>query len=157
MFYGRVAQLRVISTGADNSGRQRSLNGVLLAAVLYLAIGITSAALGRLAASNDRRFFWRLSAFGISAVVFVTHVAYEQFRLRNAVWPTAWHASKAVALAAFALALGAVSRGLESASGLQSKMLVALVAWPLLTGVPAFIVAAAGAALLARARLRGSP
>ena len=50
-------------------------------------------------------------------------------------------ASAAVALGAFALALAANIHDLGSASGYRPRMLIALVAWPLLTAVPAFIVA----------------
>jgi hypothetical protein len=125
----------------DDSGRQRWLSTVILVGVLYPAIGIASAALAGAAASNQMRFFWRLSAFVISAVVFAAHIAYEHFRLRNTARPTAWHASVAVAFGAFALALVANIHDLGSASGYRPRMLIALVAWPLLTAVPAFIVA----------------
>ncbi len=125
----------------DDSGRQRWLSTAILVGVLYLAVGITSPALAGAAASNQMRFFWRLSAFIISAVVFAAHIAYEHFRLRNTVRPTAWHASVAVAFGAFTLALAANIHDLGSASGYRPRMLIALVAWPLLTAVPAFIVA----------------
>jgi hypothetical protein len=87
------------------------------------------------------QFFWRLSAFIISALVFAAHMAYEHFRLRNTTRLTAWHTSVAVAFGAFALALVANIHDLGSASGYRPRMLIALVAWPLLTAVPAFIVA----------------
>ena len=138
----------------DNSGHQRWLSTVMLVGVLYLAVGITSATLAGAAASNQTRSFWRLSAFIISAVVFSAHIAYEHFRLRNTARPIAWHASVAVAFGAFALALVANIHDLGSASGYRPRMLIALVAWPLLTALPAFIVAFAGAAWLARARRR---
>jgi hypothetical protein len=120
----------------------------MLAGGLYLAAGLISAALAGAAASNQMRFLWRLSAFVISAVVFAAHVAHERFRRRSSVRPTAWHASVAVALGAFALALAANVHDLGSASGYRPRMLVALVAWPLLTAVPAFLVALAAAAVL---------
>jgi hypothetical protein len=138
----------------DDSGRQRWLTTVILLGVLYLAVGITSATLAGAAASNQMRFFWRLSAFIVSAVVFAAHIAYEHFRLRNTARPTAWHASVAVALGAFALALVANIHDLGSASGYRPRMLIALVAWPLLTAVPAFFVALVVAAGLGVKRLR---
>ena len=139
----------------DNSGHQRWLSTVMLVGVLYLAVGITSATLAGAAASNQTRSFWRLSAFIISAVVFSAHIAYEHFRLRNTARPIAWHASVAVAFGAFALALVANIHDLGSASGYRPRMLIALVAWPLLTALPAFIVALAAAAGLGRVRRRG--
>ncbi len=137
----------------DDSGRQRWLSTVILVGVLYLAVGIASAALAGAAASNQMRSFWRLSAFVISAGVFAAHIAYEHFRLRNTARPTAWHASVAVAFGAFALALVANIHDLGSASGYRPRMLIALVAWPLLTAVPAFIVALVVAAGLGVKRL----
>ena len=125
----------------DNSGHRRWLSAVILAGVLYPAVAITTAALAGAAASTQMRSFWRVSAFAISAVVFAAHIAYEHFRLRNTTRPTAWHASVAVALGAFALALVANIHDLGSASGYRPRMLIALVAWPLLTAVPAFLVA----------------
>jgi hypothetical protein len=138
----------------DDSGRQRWLNTAILVGVLYLAVGITSATLAGAAGSTQMRSFWRLSAFGISAVVFSAHIAYEHFRLRNTARPTAWHASVAVAFGAFALALVANIHDLGSASGYRPRMLIALVAWPLLTAVPAFMVALGVAAGLGARRLR---
>jgi hypothetical protein len=124
--------------------------------VLYLAVGIASSTLAGAAASTQMRFFWRLSAFIISALVFAAHIAYEQFGLRNTAGPTAWYASVAVAFGAFALALVANIHDLGSASGYRPRMLIALVAWPLLTGVPAFIVALVVAAGLGVTRPRSS-
>jgi hypothetical protein len=125
----------------EDSGHQRWLSTGILVGVLYLTVGIASIALAGAAASNQMRSFWRLSAFVISAVVFAAHIVYEHFRLRNTARPTAWHASAAVAFGAFALALVANIHDLRSASGYRPRMLIALVAWPLLTAVPAFIVA----------------
>src|SRR5882724_2729996 len=117
------------------------LSTVILVGLLYLAVGIASITLAGAAASNQMRSFWRLSAFVISAVVFASHIAHEHFRLRNTTRSTAWHAAVAVACGAFALALMANIHDLGSASGYRPRMLVALVAWPLLTAVPAFIIA----------------
>jgi hypothetical protein len=138
----------------DDARRQRWLSRVILVGLLYPAVGIASAALAGAAASSQMQFFWRLSAFVISAVVFAAHIAYEHFRLRNTAWPTAWHVSLAVAFGAFVLALVPNIHDLGSASGYRPRMLVALVAWPLLTAVPAFIVALVVAAGLGVSRRR---
>jgi hypothetical protein len=129
-------------------GRQRSLTTATLVGALYLVVGLASSTLAGAAASSRMQFFWRLSAFVISAVVFAAHIAHEHFRLRNTARPTAWHASVAVAIGAFALALAANIHDMGSVSGYRSRMLIALAAWPLLTAVPAFIVALAVAAVL---------
>jgi hypothetical protein len=125
----------------DDSGRQRWLGTAILAGVLYGAVGIILAALAGAAGSRQMLLFWRMSAWVISAVVFAAHIAHEHFRLHNAARATAWHVSAGVALGGFALALAANIHDLWSATGYRPRMLISLVAWPLLTGVPAFIVA----------------
>jgi hypothetical protein len=130
----------------DDSDRQRWLSSAILVGALYLAVGTGFAALAGAAASNQMRSVWRFSAFAISAVVFSAHIGHEHFRLRNTARPTAWHASVAVAFGAFALALVANIHDLGSASGYRPRMLIALAAWPMLTAVPAFLVALAVAA-----------
>lgn len=132
----------------NDSGGRRWLSAATFVGVLYLAIGHGSAALAGAAASIQTRDFWRLSAFAFCAVVFAVHIAYEHVRLRSTARTTAWHASVAVAIGAFALALVANIHDLGSASGYRPRMLIALVAWPLLTAVPAFVVALATAAVL---------
>jgi len=134
----------------SESGRQRWLITAILVGVLYPSVGIASATLAGAAVSDQMRFFWRLSAFIVSGMVFTTHVAYEHFRLHNPARSTAWHTSVAVALGAFALALMANIHDLGSASGYRPRMLIALVAWPFLTAAPAFIVALTAVAGLAR-------
>jgi hypothetical protein len=91
---------------------------------------------------------WRLVAWAISAVAFAAHIAYDRIRLRSSATATALHASLAVALGAFALAVAANLHAAAAATPGQgrSRLLVALAAWPLLTAVPAFLVALAAAA-----------
>jgi hypothetical protein len=139
-------------SSAPRAGRQRWLLKAILVGVIYLAVGLASAALAAAAASIPMRSFWRLSAFVISAVVFAADIAWEHFRLRNTARPTAWHASVAVAIGAFLIALMANIHDLGSASGYRPRMLIALVAWPLLTAVPAFLVALVVAAGLGMKR-----
>ncbi|HEV2827195.1 MAG TPA: hypothetical protein VGW76_06285, partial [Pyrinomonadaceae bacterium] len=119
-------------------------------------ISVASSELALVAASSQMQFFWRLSAFVISGVVLAAHIAYEHFRLRNALWPIAWHAAFAVALGAFVIALMANIHDLVAASGYRPRMLLALVAWPMLTAVPAFIVALVMAAVLQKLGSRAS-
>lgn len=141
----------------NDSIRQRWLGRAMLAGALYAVIGLLSAALAGAAASSRMVSFWRVSAFVVSGVVFAAHLADEHFRLRSTPRPTAWHASLAVALGAFALAVAANIHDLGSAGGYRPRILVALVAWPLLTAVPAFVVALALAAGLGRKHIAPGP
>jgi hypothetical protein len=125
----------------DASGRQRWFPMVILFSLVYLVIGIAFGEFARWATSNQMRVTWNRLAFLTSAVAFAVHIGYEHFRLGNSLRITASHVSIAVALGAFALALVANIHDLGSASGYRPRMLIALVAWPVLTAVPAFIVA----------------
>lgn len=111
---------------------------------IYFVLGLTPSVLP--ASSHTWTLVWRWLAFLLSGVAFAAHIAYEHFRLGNRARKTAWHASVAVALGGFALALAANLHDLGSASGYRPRMLIALAAWPLLTAVPAFLVALAVAA-----------
>jgi hypothetical protein len=126
----------------------RWLPAVIVAGAVYLVTAIVTASLAGAAASSQMQFFWRLSAFWISAVVFAAHIAYERLRVRSSAWQTAWRASAAVALGALALAMAANVHEWGLASGYRPRMAVALIAWPLLTAVPAFVVALVVAAVL---------
>src|SRR5437879_3402685 len=98
---------------------------------------------------------WRLAAWVISAAAFGAHVWHEHFRLRNSPRTTAWHASAAVALGAFGLAVAARIHAHVTGSGNPHLLTFALVAWPVLAGLPAFVVALAAAAGLASTRRPG--
>jgi hypothetical protein len=127
-----------------------ALRAVILLGVVYLVVGITFGTLAGSSVSNQVRVRWRLAAWFASAVAFAAHIGYEHFRLRNAPRTTATHSSLAVALGAFGLALAANVHAYVVGSG--TRPLLALVAWPALCGVPAFIAALAVAAILGTAR-----
>ena len=132
----------------DASSRKRWLRTVILVGVVYLVVGIAFSTFAGWSASNQMRVTWRLLAFLTSAVAFAIHISYEHFRLGNSTLITALHASMAVAVGAFGLALSANIHGQTLASSHQRLLVFALVAWPALTAVPAFIVALVAAAAL---------
>ncbi len=133
----------------DASGRLRWLRAVLLFGVGYLVVGITFSALP--AASHQMRVAWRLAAWVISAAAFAAHIGYEHVRLRSSPGTTALHASLAVALGAFALAVAANVHA-QAAASHQLSHTLALVLWPVVTALPAFVVALAAAAGLGLTR-----
>lgn len=134
----------------DDSGRAPWIRNAILAGVLYVAAGLLLPLLA--GASVQMLRFWRWSAFVVSGVVLAAHVAHEHFRLHNSTRTTAWHAAVGAALGGFGFALAGNIHELGLASGYRPKMLIALVTWPLLTGVPAFLVALVIAALLTMRR-----
>jgi len=133
----------------DAAGRKPWIRAAIIVGVVYFVVGFVFSALDPFV-SNQVHFIWRLAAWVASAAAYAAHIGYEHFRLNNSPPAKALHAAIAVALGAFLLALSANIHDLGSASGYRPRMLIALVAWPLLTAVPAFLVALAVAAVLAR-------
>jgi hypothetical protein len=85
---------------------------------------------------------WRLAAWLVCAAVFAAHLAYEHFRVGNPPARAALHVAVAVALGAGILAVWVNVRSFGSTSGRPSpRAPLALVVYPVVTGVPAFAVA----------------
>ena len=96
---------------------------------------------------------WRLAAWVVSAIGYATHIAYERFRLQNSPGSAALHVAFAVALGAFGVAVGANIHSLSTGSTDQHRqlLLLSLGIWPVITALPAFLVALATNVVLARA------
>jgi len=127
----------------------QGLGTVILFAVVYLLVGV---GFPNPSVANKTQFMWRLAAWLVCAVAFATHIWLEHFRLRNSARQTALHASFAVALGAFGLAAAANLHALRTGTGNQRLLHLALVLWPIITGVRALVVAFVAAAVLAGAR-----
>ena len=127
---------------------------MFLVAVAYVAFGIVFGVLAQSADANHVRL-WRLAAWVASAAVAAAHIGYEHYRLGFSPRPTALHAAGAVALGAFGLALAANVHWLFAGTHGQRSPLLALPVWPVITAIPAFPVALAVAAVLARFSRRG--
>jgi hypothetical protein len=125
----------------DTSERKPWLRASVLFGIGYFVIGIGFGLFASRAASSSMREIWNRLAFLSSAVGFAIHIGYEHFRLGNSTLKTAWHVSVGVALGGFLLAVNANVHGLWVGSSNQRLLAFALVAWPALTGVPAFLVA----------------
>jgi len=131
------------------TGRLKWFWVVLLVAVLYLVAGLVSAALARSAGSSQAREAWRLAAWVISAVAFAAHIWYEHVGLSSTPRTTAFHPALAVGLAGFGLA---VSASLHGRAMNHPFPATALAVWPVMTALPAFVVALVVAVVLSRAR-----
>ena len=138
----------------SDSDRKTWLRTAVLVGVVYCVVGFISAALAAAATTGRMQFVWRLSAFVVSAVVCVAHISYEHFRPGSSARSTAWHTFVGAALGGLGLAIAANIHDLGTAAGYRPKMLIALVAWPLLTGMPVLIFAFAAAAFLGLKRRR---
>ncbi|HEX2452192.1 MAG TPA: hypothetical protein VHI99_00725 [Vicinamibacterales bacterium] len=133
----------------DTSRPQTWIRAALLVGVAYLIIG-------RLfALPIDHARAWRLAAWVVSGVTFAAHIGYEHVRLRSSPGVLALHTALAVALGAFGLAVAGALHSLSVTSSIRPLWLLALVAWPVFTAVPAFLAAFVAAAILSRVAPRG--
>ena len=130
----------------DEARRQQWARVVVLAGVMYALIGVV------FAWPTTHVRVWRLAAWLVSAAAYAAHIGYERFRLRSAPHRAAWHVALAVALGAFGLAVAATIHSLSVVSTNQHRrlLLVALVVWPIMTGLPAFLVGLGASEVLAR-------
>jgi len=135
--------------GAPN--RKSWISAAILVGVVYFGVGFVFAALANPAVSLEARFTWRLAAWVVSGAAYAAHIGYEHFRLSNSPRATALHAAMAVALGAFLLAVNATMHAaMVPSHAPYRRYSLALVVWPIVTAVPAFLVALALAALLTR-------
>ena len=130
----------------DDARRQQWARVVVLVGVMYALIGVV------FAWPTTHVRVWRLAAWLVSAAAYAAHIGYERFGLRNAPHRAALHVALAVALGAFGLAVAATIHSLSVVSTDQHRrlLLVALVVWPIMTGLPAFLVGLGASEVLAR-------
>ena len=132
---------------------RRAMWVIVFAGVVYLSTGLIFGAFAGQAASHQWRVAWRGAAWLISSIVFGGHILYERIALRSASRIAALHVSSAAGLGAFGLAAAANLYALNSPMHRPPHLLVlSLAIWPIITMIPAFVVAWAAAALLARMR-----
>ena len=86
----------------------------------------------------------------VSAVVYAAHIGYEHFRIGSSPRSTGLHVAFGAAVGAFGLAAAAIFHSLLTGTGNPRLLRLALLIWPLITGVPAFLVALVLTAVLAR-------
>jgi hypothetical protein len=128
----------------DPSPNRPWVLAALFVGVMYFVIGTV------FAWPTEHVRAWRLAAWVASGVAFAAHIGYEHFRLRNVSRLLALHAALAVAIGAVCLAGAGMLQSLSAASAIWSSWLLALVVWPAVTAVPAFVAALVVAALLGR-------
>jgi hypothetical protein len=128
----------------DASRRQAWVRAALLVGAAYFLIGRV------FALPSDNVRVSRLAAWMLSGLAYAAHIWYEHFRLRNSPRLTALHVATAVAIGGFALAVAGMIHSLSTASSIRPAWILALVLWPAITGVPAFLGALVAAAVLTR-------
>jgi len=105
-------------------------------------VGVVYVTVGRLFAMPATHVqAWRLAAWTVCGLVFAAHIGYEYFELRHSPRLIALHAAAAVAIGAILLAVAAMIVSLLLMGTIKPIWLLALVLWPAITAVPAFLVA----------------
>jgi hypothetical protein len=118
--------------------------------IAALLVGLAYFVIGRAFAGPTTHVqFWRLAAWVVSGVAYAAQIGYEHFALRSSPRALAFHAAAAAAVGAFALA---VAGFLHSLAGTPAThlWLLALIVWPVVTAIPAFVVALVVALVLRR-------
>jgi hypothetical protein len=90
--------------------------------------------------STTGRTRWRLAAWIISGIAFVAQIAYERVRLRSSIGAASFHGAVAAASGGFFLAVAATINKM-TVGNVDARYFLALVIWPLLVAVPAFVAA----------------
>ena len=144
------------SLRAQPNARNRAFVAVLIAATSYSTTGIVTSALAGATHSPQLRTVWRLVAWFVSLSIFVGHGVYEHSEGRS-VGRNATHAAVAVGLAALVLAFAGPVRTHWGLPDSSRASLLSVVAWPLLTAAPAFLVTFAATSILRRMMSRPWP
>lgn len=98
----------------------------------------------------DHVRLWRLAAWIASGGVYAAHIWYEHFRLRSPARSTALHIAVAVAIGGFTLAVAGMIHSLATTSAIRPTWLLALVIFPAVTAVPAYVGALVAVAMIRR-------
>src|SRR5262245_19920050 len=116
--------------------RKSGVSATILFGIFYAAVGIVLA----LPTTNVRA--WRLAAWSLSALLIISHISYEQLKLRSAPRALAIHVATAVGIGALLLAVSALVHSVVAPPSYSRwKFALALVVWPIITGLPAFLCA----------------
>jgi hypothetical protein len=112
---------------------------IALLGIFYLVVGAVFGALAGGPGTAQR--VWRLAAWVVSGVAFVAQLWYERRRLHASPTVAARNCALASALGAFLLAAAANVHSATTGTGQRGRLHIALVIWPLITAIPAFVVA----------------
>lgn len=123
-----------------------SSRGVLIAGIVYFVVGRV------FAWPTAHVPAWRLAAWLVSGIVFALHIGYERIKVQHSPRSTAFNTAVAVGVGAFLLAVAGMINAMASRSSIQATWYLALVAWPVFTAIPAFLVALIAATVHSRLR-----
>ena len=125
----------------DRATRASGLRLALFATAAYVAIGVITPFLAGDGTSPARLTTWRLVAWILSLAVFAAHVTAARLREQRSPAASAVQVALAVALAATVLAAAGPVRTYWGKPNSARMILLSLVLWPVMTGLPAFVAA----------------
>ena len=123
----------------------RRIATILLAGAGYVVASVGAAALSGTVSVKT----WRLAAWLLSLAIFITHFVIERRRLPRSS-SVAARVAIAVAIGAFGVAALGPLRAHWGEPSRPRLILLSIVAWPVMTGVPAFVAALIGGLVLDR-------
>jgi hypothetical protein len=144
----RIGSTMRVRYASGMSARGQGLGAAFLVGAIYTALGVAASTIGGTAASAGVGRAARWATFLLSGIAFVLHVVRERAG-GSAVWSAARRSALAAAIGGLGLALAANVHELVAGEGYRPRLLVALVVWPVLTGVPAFLGASVLSAMVA--------
>ena len=112
---------------------------IILFGLIYLVIGIMSALITNPMESTGIQTALRLLALVLAIAVFVIHIRLELFQSNNSVLKVSLNAAIATALGTFLLAVLANIYSILTAADNKNSLPLALIAWPAVTGLLAFL------------------
>jgi hypothetical protein len=130
-----------LDTHVKEPHERRWLLTLLIIGVIYCLDGIVFGMFAGWSKSHTMAIVWRLASWLTCAVLFAVHIWYEHYRFSNSPRKTALHTSSAAGIGAFGLAVAANIHAQFVSSANQILLALSLVIWPILTALPAFIVA----------------
>ena len=130
-----------LDTHVKEPHERRWLRTILIIGAIYCLDGIVFGMFAGWSKSHTMVIIWRLAAWLTCVVLFAGHIWYEHYRFSNSPRKAALHTSSAAAVGAFGLAVAANIHAQFVSSANQILLALSLVIWPILTAVPAFIVA----------------
>lgn len=127
---------------------------LLVTGIVYAVVGIGFGEIAKHVTPEQSRS-WRFGAWIACGIVYAMHFGWEQFRLKKRSTAVALHVAIAVGLGGFFLAAAAGVHALtvEAHAPLWLHG-VALIAWPIFTGAPAFVITLITSAGLGTLRTR---
>ena len=117
----------------------KQIKRIISFGLIYLVIGIMSALITNPMESGGMQTALRLLALVLAISAFIYHISLQLFQSNNSVLKTASNAAIATALGTFLLAVLANIYNLLTEAENKNQLPLALIVWPAVTGLLAFL------------------